>query len=157
MYKRQSLNYVEQNYNFDTFDMIGLSGGAWTITLYSAMDERISKIFPVAGPLPHYITQNELDSTWHYETNNLSLYEIANYSEIFIMSSYGEKREHIQIFNKYDPCCFAGLKYEHYEVEIQQIVSNLGKGNFNVISDDTHNQHTISNFALELIEKNLKK
>ena len=59
------------------------------------------------------------------------------------------------IFNKYDPCCYAGLKYEYYEVELQQIIANLGKGNFSVISDDTHKEHIISDFSLELIEKNL--
>jgi len=150
-----SLNYVEQNYNFDTFDMIGLSGGAWTITLYSAMDERISKIFPVAGPLPHYITQNELDSTWHYETNNLSLYEIANYSEIFIMSSYGENKEHVKILNKFDSCCYSGIGYTTFEENLQDHIDMLGQGRFVVYLDDTHSDHIISDFSLKLIEKNL--
>ena len=150
-----SLNYVEQNYNFDTFDMIGLSGGAWTITLYSAMDERISKIFPVAGPLPHYITQNEPDSTWHYETNNLSLYEIANYSEIFIMSSYGEDKEHVKILNKFDSCCYSGIGYTTFEETLQEHINMLGEGRFAVYLDDTHSDHIISDFSLKLIEENL--
>ena len=150
-----SLNYVEQNYNFETFDMIGLSGGAWTITLYSTMDERISKIFPVAGPLPHYITQNEPDSTWHYETNNLLLYEIANYSEIFIMSSYGENKEHVKILNKFDSCCYSGIGYTTFEENIQDHIDMLGEGRFAVYLDDTHSDHIISDFSLKLIEKNL--
>ena len=150
-----SLNYVEQNYNFDTFDMIGLSGGAWTITLYSAMDERISKIFPVAGPLPHYITQNEPDSIWHYETNNLSLYEIANYSEIFIMSSYGENKEHVKILNKFDSCCYSGIGYITFEEDLQDQIDMLGQGRFAVYLDDTHADHIISDFSLKLIEENL--
>lgn len=150
-----SLNYVEQNYNFETFDMIGLSGGAWTITLYSTMDERISKIFPVAGPLPHYITQNEPDSTWHYETNNLFLYEIANYSEIFIMSSYGENKEHVKILNKFDSCCYSGIGYTTFEENIQDHIDMLGEGRFAVYLDDTHSDHIISDFSLKLIEENL--
>ena len=150
-----SLNYVEQNYNFETFDMIGLSGGAWTITLYSTMDERISKIFPVAGPLPHYITQNEPDSTWHYETNNLLLYEIANYSEIFIMSSYGENKEHVKILNKFDSCCYSGIGYTTFEENIQDHIDMLGEGRFAVYLDDTHSDHIISDFSLKLIEENL--
>ena len=88
---------------------------------------------------------------------SLFIQESFTILELSIMSSYGENREFTQIFNKYDPCCFAGLKYEYYEVELQQIIANLGKGNFSVISDDTHNERMISDFSLELIEKNLKK
>jgi hypothetical protein len=151
-----TLNYLDDNYNFTDYYMIGISGGGWTSTIYSAIDTRISKSFSINGSLPLFLRVNPED-VGDWEALHPDLLKIANYLELYVMSSYGEKREHIQIFNKYDPCCFAGLKYEHYEVEIQQIVSNLGKGNFNVISDDTHNQHMISNFALELIEKNLKK
>ena len=150
-----SLNYAEQNYNFETFDMIGLSGGAWTITLYSAMDERISKIFPVGGPLPHYITQNEPDSHWHYEGNNLSLYRIANYLEIFIMSSYGENKEHVKILNKFDSCCYSGIGYTTFEENLQDHINMLGQGRFVVYLDETHSDHIISDFSLKLIEKNL--
>ena len=152
-----SLNYVEQNYNFETFDMVGLSGGAWTITLYSAMDERISKIFPVGGPLPHYITQNESDSHWHYETNNLSLYQIANYLDIFIMSSYGENKEHVKILNKFDSCCYYGMTYTTFEKNVQNSINTLGQGKFVMHLDETHSDHIISDFSLKLIEKSIAR
>ena len=71
------------------------------------------------------------------------------------MSSYGENREFTEVFNKYDPCCFAGLKYEYYEVELQQIIANLGKGNFSVISDDTHREHKISEYVISLIHERI--
>ena len=134
--------------------MIGISGGGWTSTIYPAIDTRITKSFAVNGSLPSFLMLSPKD-IGDYENFHQELLKIANYLELYIMSSYGENREFTQIFNKYDPCCYAGLKYEYYEVELQQIIANLGKGNFSVISDDTHKEHIISDFSLELIEKNL--
>ena len=151
-----TLNYLDDNYDFTSYYMIGISGGGWTSTIYPAVDTRISKSFAINGSLPLFLRVNPED-VGDYEQFHPDLLKITNYLELYIMSSYGENREFTQIFNKYDPCCFAGLKYEHYEVELQQIINKLGKGNFSVISDDTHNQHVISDFSLELIEKNLKK
>ena len=152
-----SLNYIENNYYFETVDMIGLSGGSWTITVYSAVDERISKIFPVGGILPTYINQNSHYSKWEYESTYLPLYRIANYPEIFILSSHGENKEHIKIQNKYDSCCYYGVSYTTFEKDIQSSIKNLGKGKFVIYLDETHSRHMISDFSLELIEQNLKK
>jgi len=71
------------------------------------------------------------------------------------MSSYGNDREFVQIFNKYDTCCFAGTLYEHYEYEIKKVVSNLNNGKFSVILDDTHNEHKISGHTLKLVHENI--
>ena len=122
-----------------------------TTRLLKSNEERISKIFPVAGPLPHYITQNELDSTWHYETNNLSLYEIANYLDLYTIASYGENRKFIQIFNKNDPCCYDGDSFLAYEDVIKTKIQKLKNGFFDVHLDDTHNEHKISAYSLEII------
>ena len=149
-----TLNYLDDNYNFTNYYMIGISGGGWTSTIYPAIDTRITKSFAVNGSLPSFLILSPKD-VGAVENFHPDLLKIANYLELYIMSSYGENREFTQIFNKYDPCCYAGLKYEYYEVELQQIIANLGKGNFSVISDDTHKEHIISDFSLELIEKNL--
>ena len=149
-----TLNYLDDNYNFTNYYMIGISGGGWTSTIYPAIDTRITKSFAVNGSLPLFLMLSPKD-VGDYENFYPDLLKIANYLELYIMSSYGENREFTQVFNKYDPCCFAGLKYEYYEVELQQIIASLGKGNFSVISDDTHKEHIISDFSLELIEKNL--
>ena len=47
-----TLNYIENNYSFSEFHMVGISGGGWTSTVYPALDPRISKSFSVAGSLP---------------------------------------------------------------------------------------------------------
>jgi hypothetical protein len=67
------------------------------------------------------------------------------------MNSYGENRKFIQIFNKYDPCCFSGELYQTYENEVKESISKLSRGNFDVYLDDTHKKHQISESALEII------
>ena len=39
-----SLNYIEKTYDFASISMMGLSGGGWTTTFYSAIDKRIEKL-----------------------------------------------------------------------------------------------------------------
>ena len=145
-----SLNYLDENYNFSSYDMVGISGGGWTVTLYSAIDERISQTYSIAGSVPIYlrsITENRGD----YEQWLPELYQIANYLDLYIMSSYGEDRKFIQIFNKYDSCCFSGEFYETYENEIKESLFTLSNGNFDIFLDDTHKTHKISDYALEII------
>jgi len=145
-----SLNYLDKNYNFSSYDMVGISGGGWTVTLYSAIDERISQTYSIAGSVPIYlrsITENRGD----YEQWLPELYQIANYLDLYIMSSYGEDKKFIQIFNKYDSCCFSGELYETYENEIKESLFTLSNGNFDIFLDDTHKTHKISDYALEII------
>ena len=145
-----SLNYLDENYNFSSYDMVGISGGGWTATLYSAIDDRISKTYSIAGSVPIYlrsISENRGD----YEQWLPELYQIANYLDLYIMSSYGEDRKFIQIFNKYDSCCFSGEFYETYENEIKESLFTLNHGDFDIFLDDTHKTHKISDYALEII------
>jgi hypothetical protein len=145
-----SLNYLDKNYNFSSYNMVGLSGGGWTITLYSAIDDRISQTYSVAGSVPIYlrtISSNFGDyEQWHPE-----LYQIANYLDLYIMNSYGENRKFVQIFNKYDSCCFSGEFYKTYETEVKEALSKLNNGYFDIFLDDTHKTHKISDKSLEII------
>ena len=150
---RINLNFLDKEYDFKRYSMIGLSGGGWTIVVYSAIDERISDSFSVAGSMPFYLRVNDRD-IGDYEQTNTDLYQNVNYLELYVLSAYGEKK-HIQIFNKNDPCCFSGNGYETYEFVIKDKISQLGKGNFQIFIDDTHNEHKISDTALEYIAKNI--
>ena len=67
------------------------------------------------------------------------------------MNSYGENRKFIQIFNKYDSCCFSGEFYKTYETEVKNTLSKLNNGHFDIFLDDTHRTHKISDKALEII------
>jgi len=151
---RINLNFIEMEYDFKQYSMIGLSGGGWTTVVYSAIDERISDSFSVAGSMPFYLRVDDRD-IGDYEQTNIDLYQNVNYLELYVLSAYGDGRKHIQIFNKNDPCCFSGNGYETYEFIIKDKISQLGNGDFQVFVDDTHNEHKISDTSLEYIIKNI--
>ena len=145
-----NLNFLDKEYNFKQYSMIGLSGGGWTTVIYSAIDERISNSFSVGGSMPIYLRIDERDMG-DYEQTNIDLYQNVNYLELYVLGAYGDDRKHVQIFNKNDPCCYSGNGYETYELVIKDKMLQLGKGNFQIFVDDTHNEHKISDTAREFI------
>jgi hypothetical protein len=145
-----TLNYLENNYSFSEFHMVGISGGGWTSTVYPALDPRISKSFSVAGSLPLSL-RNTMDDVGDYEQFHPQLYSIANYFELYVMSSIGNDRAFYQIFNKNDPCCFSGDIYKSYHESLKNFVSEFNSGDFDIILDDTHNEHIISSFTNKII------
>jgi hypothetical protein len=149
-----NLNFLDKEYNFKQYSMIGLSGGGWTTVVYSAIDERISDSFSVGGSIPFYLRVDSRDMG-DYEQTNIELYKNVNYLELYVLSAYGDGRQHVQIFNKNDPCCFSGNGYETYEFVIKDKILQLGKGDFQIFIDDTHNQHQISDHILKLVHENI--
>jgi len=150
-----SLNYLDENYDFESYDFVGISGGGWTAVLYAAIDDRIDKSFSIAGSSPFYLRAIP-ENFGDYEQHLPELYRIANYLELYILASHGEKRELIQVFNKYDPCCFSGDIYLDYEPIISEKLSYLGPGSFQIFIDDSHNEHKISKNTLNFILKSLQ-
>jgi len=149
-----NLNFLDKKYNFKQYSMIGLSGGGWTTVVYSAIDERISNSFSVGGSMPFYLRVDSRDMG-DYEQTNIELYQNVNYLELYVLGAYGDGRQHVQIFNKNDPCCFSGNGYETYEFVIKDKMLQLGEGNFQILIDDTHNEHKISVYALKLIYESI--
>ena len=149
------LNYAAK-YKYTKTHMTGISGGGWTTTLYAAIDPRISHSYPVAGTLPIYL-RSDCDRDWgDYEQTEPQLYRIANYPELYVMGAHGQGRKQIQILNKYDSCCFAGIRYHTYEQTVQEAVKKLGKGGFRVVLDYTHKEHKISELALDSMFSDLE-
>ena len=149
-----NLNYLDKEYDFKRYSIIGLSGGGWIGLVYSAIDDRISDSFSIASSLPFYLRVDARD-VGDYEQTNVNLYKITNYLELYVLAAYGDDRKHIQIFNKDDPCCYSGNGYESYEFFIKDKLVELGKGSFQILIDDTHNEHKISDTMLEYIRKNI--
>mgnify|MGYP003686342077 CR=1 FL=1 len=146
-----SLNYLE-NFNFNAYHMMGISGGGWTTILFSALDDRISQSYSVAGSFPMFM-RSDSKNIGDYEQIIPELYSIANYLELYIMGSYGSERKLVLIYNEFDPCCFPGELYEKYpylEV-ISQKLNLLDDGEFDVIIDKSSNKHEISNMILNQI------
>jgi len=149
-----NLNFLDKEYNFKRYSMIGLSGGGWTTVVYSAIDERISDSFSVGGSIPFYLRVDSRDMG-DYEQTNIELYKNVNYLELYVLGAYGDGRQHVQIFNKNDSCCFSGDGNETYEFVIKDRISQLGKGNFQIFIDDSHKEHKISENALRIILKSM--
>ena len=148
-----SLNYIDESYNYDDYYMVGISGGGWTTVVYSAIDERVSKSYSVAGSYPLHL-RHEAKNLGDYEQINPNLYRITNYLELYIMSSFGDDRKLVQLFIYNDPCCFPAELYEKfpYANAIQDKLEILGdERKFNVFLDNSTNQHEISHHALSLI------
>lgn len=145
-----SLNHISQNYDFKIFRMVGISGGGWTTNIVSAIDDRIKHSYSVAGSIPFFLRTSPSD-LGDYEQVNSDFYRIANYLELYILSSFGDDRRFIQIFNYNDPCCFSGDNYKIYLDVIQKKLNELGSGHFSAYSDYTHSEHKISDFAIQLI------
>jgi hypothetical protein len=150
-----SLNYIDQNYDYSSYHMIGISGGGWTTILYSAIDERISQSFSVAGSYPIYLRLESKD-IGDYEQIHPQLYQIANYLELYVMGSFGENRKLVQIFNKYDPCCFTGELSKQYEALVKTKISELD-GEFDIHIDDSHKEHKISTKSLQIIHNSIEE
>ena len=148
-----SLNYIDENYDFDSYYMVGLSGGGWITVLYSAIDERISESYSVAGSYPLHL-RHETKNIGDYEQLNPNIYRISNYLELYTMSSFGDNRKLVQLFIHNDPCCFQAELYDKfpYGNAIQDKLAILGdQGKFSVFLDSSTNQHEISDYALGLI------
>ena len=144
-----SLNYLDQNYNFDSYTMVGISGGGWTTMLYSAIDERITNSFSIAGSYPIYL-RIQPKNLGDFEQLDPELYTVANYLDLYILSSIGQNRSHTQIFIKDDPCCFGDMEYLHYEQILTEHIRTLD-GSFRIILDDSIDAHDISETILKSI------
>jgi len=147
-----SLNYLDENFDFDSYYMMGISGGGWTTVLFSAIDDRISQSYSVAGTIPIFM-RSDSKNIGDYEQIIPELYAITNYLELYILNSYGDNRIHVQIFNNNDPCCFSGNISGIYDHKINERLIKLDKGNFFLHIDDTHNEHKISEYSRILISE----
>ena len=148
-----SLNYIEQNFDYDDYYMFGISGGGWTTTLTSALDDRISKNYSIAGSFPLYMKSDRLNFG-DYEQTIPELYNIATYEELYIMSSFYTDQRSVQIFIYNDPCCFQAELYEKfpYGDAIQDQLDILGGGGkFSVFLDSSTRVHEVSDHALSLV------
>nr|AIF17243.1 putative low-complexity protein [uncultured marine thaumarchaeote KM3_76_G12] len=153
-----SLNFIDKNFEYTNYHMIGISGGGWTAVIYPAIDQRISHVFSVAGSLPLELRTQERDAG-DYEQTLPELYLIANYYDLYVLASFGTDKKLTQVFNLYDECCFASKDLDlSYENEIKNRLTSLGSGEFeiSIINDYYHfitGYHLIL-FYLDIDEKN---
>jgi len=153
------VNYA-QKFHYKRIIMIGISGGGWTTTVYSAIDPRIQRSYPVAGSWPIYLRARDEHNTnsWgDYEQYVPEVYRVANYLELYIMGAYGKGRGQLQILNEFDACCFGGRGFTSYKDVIKTRVQELGQGSYDLFLDSSHHQHKISDVALKVVFDDLEK
>jgi hypothetical protein len=149
----RALNYIQARYpaTYHDFNMVGLSGGGWTTTVYSALDPRITLSFPVAGSLPTDVPigTGGRDS----EQYLAAFYDLAGYRDLYVLGSFGKNRRQTQILNHKDDCCFVPPDQDvaAYSCEVQSTLSALGTGAFTVDYDDVSTSHQISLAALSSV------
>ena len=156
------LNHLQPR-GYQSIYMTGVSGGGWTTTIYAALDPRITRSYPVAGSLPLHLREDrdransaQRGADWgDYEQSIPELYAMANYLDLYILSSLGPGRKQLQILNKYDPCCLAGESFRSYEGVVNDRVKALGGGTFAVFLDTKNRHHSISPTSLDTMLKDI--
>ena len=156
-----SLNFIDKNFDYSDYHMLGISGGGWTAVMYPAIDERISHVMSVAGSLPLELRVQQSDKG-DYEQTLPELYKIANYYDLYVLDSLGADEKLIQVFNQYDECCFAGsnIDLSYIDKIVSDRLTSLGSGGFQIIETDS-SYHIVTGDALihmflSIDEKNLE-
>ena len=153
-----SLNFIDKNFDYTNYHMIGISGGGWTTVIYPAIDQRISHATSVAGSIPPELQTLQRDKG-DYEQTLPELYKIANYYDLYVLASFGTDKKLIQVFNYDDECCFAAKDLDLiYENEIKNRLSSLGSGEFTIYVENTW-YHIVTGkqlilFYIDIDEKN---
>ena len=128
---RRSLNHAMANYHYSEVYMVGLSGGGWTTTLYSALDPRIQVSVPVAGSWPFYFQQppglnspsnpptsyqdEEQNDDAAAGANGNDFYNFAGtktgFLDLYVLGSYSHRQ--VQVVNRNDDCCFGQSQFSY--------------------------------------------
>jgi hypothetical protein len=138
-----AINYAEKWSNPpQSVDLIGVSGGGWTVTLYAALDNRVRNTISVAGTLPMYLIPDFNIRSYHV------VGDVTKYLDLYLLSGLGPNRHFTQILNQHDSCCFAGSGYKTYDSYLMQLAPTVG-ANVTVVADLSHIQHKISQHALD--------
>ncbi|GAB2964482.1 alpha/beta hydrolase [Streptomyces pseudoechinosporeus] len=152
-----AMNYVQRTYRPPSVQMVGLSGGGWTTTVYPALDPRVTRSYPVAGSLPFFLRSappkpSPTTGDWEQRKDRHPVfYGISDYLNLYALAAVGDHRRQMQILNRFDDCCFNAVGHRSYEPAVRHRVQVIGNGHWELLEDATHGDHTISPFALSVI------
>ncbi len=151
------INYAVRHSNYNSVSMVGFSAGGFVTAVLAAIDPRILNSYPVAGVYPIYLRTGQ-DIQVGMPSYYPPLLEVANYLDLFVLGAAGVGRRQLQVFNRYDRCCYNNTKGKLYEPAIAETVEAIGVGGeFRVLIDETHVDHKISKFALEVILSDISR
>ena len=113
----------------------------------------------MAGAYPLYLRSGEEHNQSPRPQYYRPLITAANYLEMFVLAAHGEGRRQLQVFNRYDRCCYNNIKARLYEPAVRDAVATLGNPpeDFAVLIDETHARHKISGWAMGMILEDLAR
>ncbi|PIW30619.1 MAG: hypothetical protein COW30_01775 [Rhodospirillales bacterium CG15_BIG_FIL_POST_REV_8_21_14_020_66_15] len=142
-----AVNYALAQQPFHGIAMIGVSSGAWVTLVSAAIDPRIDASFPVAGVLPLALLRGKEESARSIVEG---LTEITGVLDLSVMAADRSGRSQVQVFNRFDRCCFNGPRPSLYADLLGKTAGRLG-GRHRVLFDESHARHKISRWALARI------
>lgn len=137
-----ALNYALAQQPFSEVVMTGISGGGWTTAVYAALDTRVTRSVPVAGTWPDALRKTHVPSMGDAEQELPGL--SMRYLDLYALAASGG-RESVQVFNRKDPCCFAGDAALAY----RDAVASVAPG-FDVVVVE-NDQHSVSPEAMRVV------
>jgi len=149
------INHLVESHGAKSVDMVGISGGGWTTTVYAALDPRVRVSVPVAGTLPLYLRD---DHGWgDYEQHAPELVETAGYLDLYVMGAAGEGRRQLQVMHRLDSIAFSGDACRIYEKAVANAVDALGAGKWELHLDEEGTVHAVTPTDFEVILPRLSR
>jgi hypothetical protein len=149
------INYALKTGNYSSVDMVGLSMGGFMAILSAAADSRIARSYPVAADLPLHLRRGQ-EVLPGYPPYFPPLTTTFTRLELYMLGASGRDRRQIQIFNRYDRCCYFGLRGRVYEAAVARAAQSTPQGgHFAVLFDETHADHRLSRFTIDFLLSDL--
>ncbi|MEQ8603736.1 MAG: hypothetical protein RIB45_10480 [Marivibrio sp.] len=143
-------NHLRRAHGARSVDVIGFSAGGWVSATAAAVDPRFARSASVASFLPLYMRDRTNSGEWTPPHLYPPLLQATNYLEIPLLAAVGEDRAYLQIFNRYDRCCYRNRLGRLYEPAIKARLETLGQGGaFQVLLDESHARHEVSAWSGE--------
>jgi O-antigen ligase/dienelactone hydrolase len=150
-------NHLRAAVKVTSVDVVGFSAGGWVAGVAAAVDPRFRRSASVASFLPIYLRDRREPGDWTPPHLYPPLLQTTNYLEIPLLAALGEGRGYLQVFNRYDRCCYRNRVGLLYEEAVRERVARIGTGGaFDVAIDETHADHKVSAWAMDRISDVLR-
>ncbi len=135
-----------------TIYALGLSGGGWTVTVVSGLDDRVYGAYTIAAVFPLRLLDYYGMGKGDYEESE-PLFLSYDYTNLYIAAATGEGGM-LMIYNHDDSCCYRGRDYLRAPwapvIRDRLIDMEYPGDRFGVRVVD-HDKHSISRQALEAV------
>ena len=151
------MRYALTQHDYDSVDMVGLSIGGFFTILAAAVEPRIERSYTVAADYPIYLRRGQENFNGAIPEYK-PLLRTANHLDLYVLGATGHGRSQIQIFHRYDRCCYNGLRGRVYEKAVKDAVAATPDGGrFQVFIDGSHVDHRIREFSIKTILADLAR